>query len=98
MDEEITTGISASADSTKATIIVADADVETARTRFPGMFVVGFSETGDTPPTHWVSTGWFFNSELEALVNEQPFPFQVKFGDFSEEGIFMHRVVEEVEE
>lgn len=81
-----------SGESTMATIIIEEQYQAVAQERFPGMFVAGFSESGDIPPTHRVSSGYFYNSELELLVNEHPFPFTLKLGEFSEDHVGLKMV------
>ena len=45
-----------------------------------GFFGAELSETGDAPATHYMSSGYWHASELEALVNGVT-PRVVKFGD-----------------
>ena len=70
--------------STFATVVVPAADQPLAQTDFPSMFTAGFCspEAEDkSVATSYVSSGWFFDSELDQIVNEVTWPKIVKFGD-----------------
>lgn len=69
--------------STFATVIVSAADQQAAQADFPGMFTAAYSDNRDAPEvaTHYVSSGWFYDAELDQIVNEAKWPRVVKFGD-----------------
>jgi hypothetical protein len=69
--------------STFATVVVAAADQAAAQADFPGMFTAGYTDNPDDPTvaTHYVSSGWFFDAELDQIVNTVTWPRVVKFGD-----------------
>lgn len=69
-------------DYTFATVIVAAADQATAQTLLENTsyFTAGFSEAGELPVTHYVSSGPFSNTELDLLVNDTTFQKKVLFG------------------
>jgi len=69
---------------TKATVVIAQADQEAAQLDFPGMFTAGFCKSNaedKTVASHYVSSGFFFDSELDKIVNEVTWGRYVKFGD-----------------
>lgn len=51
-------------------------------TRVPnlGVFTAGFSETGQLPITHYVTSGAFYNEELDMIANDTSFPKLMWFG------------------
>jgi hypothetical protein len=69
--------------STFATVIIAAADQAAAQADFPGMFTAGYTNDPEQPEvaTNFVSSGWFYDSELDRIVNEVTWPRIVKFGD-----------------
>lgn len=69
--------------STFATVIIAAADQAAAQADFPGMFTAGYANDPEQPEvaTHYVSSGWFFDAELDEIVNDVTWPRTVKFGD-----------------
>ena len=71
--------------STQATIIIPAAAIEAARADMPGSFTAAYttSQEGAPPATHYVGSGFFFNSELDFVCNEVTWPKVVKFGDAS---------------
>ena len=70
-------------DSTFATVAIAAADQDAAQADFPGLFTAAYTtdQDGKAPATHYVSTGHFFNAELDAICNTVAWPRQVRFGD-----------------
>lgn len=51
-----------------ATIVVPDSDVIAARADLgDGFFIRGLSETGEAPPTHWMSSGDFWDHEMDRV-------------------------------
>jgi hypothetical protein len=46
-----------------------------------GYFTAPLSPTGEAPSTHYWSTGYWLNTELDFIVNEATWPKTVKFGD-----------------
>ena len=45
-----------------------------------GFFIRGLSETGESPPTHWMSSGYFLSDEMDRIFNEATWEKQVRFG------------------
>lgn len=70
-------------DYTFATVLVAAADQQAAQTLLgdTGFFTVGYSETGQAPVTHYMSSGAFNNTELDILVNDTTIQKTVLFGN-----------------
>ncbi len=68
--------------STFATVVVAAADQAAAQADFPDFFTAAYA-TADAPEviTHYVSSGWFYDTELDQIVNEASWPRTVRFGD-----------------
>ena len=69
--------------STFATVIIAAADQQAAQADFPDMFTAGYTNNLEQPEvaTHFVSSGWFYDSELDQIVNDVTWPRTVRFGD-----------------
>lgn len=67
--------------STFATVIVATADQAAAQADLPGHFTAAYAADSTGPATHYVSSGHFFNTELDMIVNEAEWPKLVRFGD-----------------
>lgn len=67
--------------STFATVIVAAADQAAAQADLPGHFTSAYAADAAGPATHYVSSGFFFNSELDMIVNDAEWPKRVRFGD-----------------
>ena len=72
--------------STYATVIITDASKEQAQLDMgDGFFNTPLSGDGESPATNWMSSGWFFNSELNSICNsgEDAFSwkYQISFGD-----------------
>ena len=67
--------------STFATVIVAAADQAAAQADLPGHFTAAYAADSTGPATHYVSSGFFFNSELDMIVNEAEWLKRVRFGD-----------------
>jgi hypothetical protein len=44
-------------------------------------FIVGYSSDGNSPVTHYVDSGWWYNEELDTIVNDATWPKQVFFGN-----------------
>lgn len=66
---------------TYATCILADADLAAAREKFgSGYFPTPLSADGAEPATHWMGSGPWDNSELDYMVNESGWSFQMYFG------------------
>lgn len=68
--------------STFATVIIAAADQSEAQADLPGMFTSGYTDNPEQPEvaTHYVSSGFFYDEELDTIVNEVAWPRTVKFG------------------
>jgi hypothetical protein len=43
-------------------------------------FIVGYSSDGLEPVTNYVDSGWWYNEELDTIVNDATWPKQVFFG------------------
>ena len=71
--------------STFATVIIPAASQAAAQVDLPGSFSAAYTTdpTGVPPATHYVASGPFYNTELDLVVNEAPWPKVVKFGDAS---------------
>lgn len=67
--------------STFATVIVAAADQAAAQADLPGHFTAAYAADSTGPATHYVSSGFFFDTELDMIVNEAEWPKRVRFGD-----------------
>jgi hypothetical protein len=69
--------------STFATVIIAAADQSAAQEDFPGLFTAGYTNNPDEPTiaTNYVSSGYFYDEELDKIVNDVTWPRIVKFGD-----------------
>ena len=66
---------------THATVIVADADKAAAQADLgEGFFATALSADGTEPVTHWMSSGPFYNTELNRICNESAWPRKVYFG------------------
>ena len=68
--------------STYATVVIeaeyqaaAQADTSTDH------FNVGYSADGNEPITYYVDSGWWYNEELDLIVNDVTWSKQVFFGD-----------------
>ena len=68
-------------ENTAATVIIAAADQAQAQADMgDGFFTVGLSATGEAPATHFMSSGFFLNEELDAIVNTYTWPKKIYFG------------------
>ena len=70
---------------TFASVVIADADRQAAQADLgEGFFNTGLSATGAEPASHWMSSGPWDNSELNAICNQSPdgfaWPYQINFG------------------
>lgn len=67
-----------------ATIVVPDADLAAARADLgEGFFLRSLIRKDDpsgTPPTNWMSSGYFLSDELDRIFNEATWEKQVRFG------------------
>lgn len=67
--------------STQAIVIIADADKSQALADLTeGLFTVPLSADGNMPVTHWMSSGWFLNEQLDKICNEVAWPKTIRFG------------------
>ena len=70
--------------STSATVIIAAADQAAAQADLPGHFILGYYEdvpgSDPTIATHYVDSGWWYDSELDLIVNTVTWPRTVRFG------------------
>jgi hypothetical protein len=70
-----------SSSSTQATTIILDADKAQAQADLSTyQFTTPLSETGEAPATHWMSSGWWYDDELDNIVNVFTWPKQIYFG------------------
>jgi hypothetical protein len=86
--------------STFATVVVTAADQSAAQSDLPGMFTSGYTDNPDQPEvaTYYVSSGAFYDSELDFIVNEATWSKTVKFGDaqVALDSLWLKAVVEAV--
>lgn len=70
--------------STAATVVIAAADQASAQADLPGHFILGYYEdvlgADPTVATHYVDSGWWYDSELDLIVNTVKWPRTVRFG------------------
>ena len=70
--------------STAATVIIAAADQAAAQADLPGYFTTGYYldvEGADpTVVTHYVDSGWWYDSNMDMIVNTVTWPRTVRFG------------------
>lgn len=68
--------------STYATVIIDAADKEQASADLgdDNLFTIQLSETGDEPVTQCAASGWFLNSQLDYIANQQAWPRTIFFG------------------
>ncbi len=67
--------------STQATVIIADADKAQAQADLSEyQFTVPLSASGEAPATNWMSSGWWYDSQLNDIVNVFTWPKQIYFG------------------
>ena len=67
--------------STFATVVIPSESQAAAHADLPGHFTSAYAADAAGPATHYVSSGFFFNSELDMIVNEAEWPRRVRFGD-----------------
>jgi hypothetical protein len=67
-------------DSTLATVIVLAADQAVAQVDFPEYFTAPASAEGTAPATHYLTNGYFEDSELDRICNDVTWPRKVYFG------------------
>lgn len=68
--------------STFANVFVSSEEQKAAQADLgEGYFTAPLSETGNAPATHYWSTGFWYDSELDYIVNEATWSKVVKFGD-----------------
>jgi hypothetical protein len=66
--------------STLATVIVLAADQAAAQADFPEYFTAPASAEGTAPATHYLTNGYFEDSELDTICNDVTWPRKVYFG------------------
>jgi hypothetical protein len=66
--------------STLATVVVLAIDLNSAQAAFPQYFTAPASATGTLPVTHYLTNGYFDDSELDAICNDVTWPRKVYFG------------------
>lgn len=67
--------------STQATVIILDADKAQAQADLSEyQFTTPLSETGEAPATHWMSSGWWYDEELDNICNVYTWPKRIYFG------------------
>ena len=69
--------------STFATVVIPSESQAAAQADLPGHFTSAYAADATGPATHYVSSGFFFDTELDVIVNEAEWPKVVKFGDAS---------------
>ena len=68
--------------STFASVFIAAADQAQAQSDLgDGYFTAPLSADGTEPATHYWSTGFWFDDELDRIVNDVTWPRTVRFGD-----------------
>jgi hypothetical protein len=69
-------------ESTYATVVIGVKDQQSAQDDLSdqGIFVIQLSADGNEPATHVGASGWFYNDQLDYLVNDAAYPLNVKFG------------------
>jgi len=68
--------------STLAIVIIGDADKAQAQADLSdGLFTTPLSASGEAPATHWMSSGWFFNDQLNKICNDVTWAKTIRFGD-----------------
>ena len=68
--------------STFASVFVTAADQAQAQADLgEGYFTAPLSADGTEPATHYWSTGFWFDDELDRIVNDVTWPRTVRFGD-----------------
>jgi hypothetical protein len=68
--------------STFSSVFILAADQEQAQQDLgEGYFTAPLSADGTAPATHYWSTGYWLDSQLDFIVNEATWPKTVKFGD-----------------
>ena len=67
--------------STFATVIIPAESQAAAQADLPGHFTAAYAADSTGPATHYVSSGFFFDTELDMIVNEAEWPRRVRFGD-----------------
>jgi hypothetical protein len=66
--------------STLATVIILAADKSTAQLDFPFYFTAPASTDGTLPVTHYLTNGYFEDTELDTICNDSTWPRKVYFG------------------
>jgi len=66
--------------STLATVIVLAADQAAAQLDFPFYFTAPASTDGTLPVTHYLTNGYFEDTELDTICNDSTWPRKVYFG------------------
>jgi hypothetical protein len=66
--------------STLATVVVLSADQEVAQAAFPAYFTAPASADGTLPITHYLTNGYFDDTELDTICNDVTWPRKVYFG------------------
>jgi hypothetical protein len=66
--------------STLATVIVLAADQAAAQLDFPFYFTAPASADGILPVTHYLTNGYFEDTELDTICNDSTWPRKVYFG------------------
>lgn len=67
--------------STFATVVIPSESQAAAQADLPGHFTSAYAADAAGPSTHYVSSGFFFDTELDMIVNEAEWPKRVRFGD-----------------
>ena len=66
--------------STLATVVVVAIDLDSAQAAFPQYFTAPASADGTLPVTHYLTNGYFEDTELDTICNDSTWPRKVYFG------------------
>ena len=67
-------------DSTLATVVIAAADQAAAQADFPDYFTAPASADGAAPATHYLTNGYFDDTELDRICNDVAWIRWIYFG------------------
>lgn len=67
--------------STFATVVIPSESQAAAQADLHGHFTAAYAADAAGPATHYVSSGFFFDTELDMIVNEAEWTKRVRFGD-----------------
>jgi hypothetical protein len=88
--------------STLATVIILAADKSNAQLDFPFYFTAPASADGTLPVTHYLTNGYFEDTELDTICNDSTWPRKVYFGalevSLQKAGLMLVQEVQELTE